>query len=126
MTVWESAVRRWFIAGEQYREATAIALEGFDCAYCGEPAQTIDHIRPRIAGGSDDATNLVPACRSCNGSKGARSLESWVEWMRTVARRLSGAERVMGIEPEGELSSAEFEARWREAEQMRRVFEEAS
>ena len=46
---------------------------GFGCAYCGSKTQlTKDHVIPVSRGGTDDITNIVPACRSCNSSKGAK------------------------------------------------------
>jgi 5-methylcytosine-specific restriction endonuclease McrA len=33
------------------------------CAYCSEPADTLDHVLPRLKGGLTVAQNLVPACR---------------------------------------------------------------
>ena len=45
----------------------------YTCAYCGEPANEVDHIQPRVIGGTDDLDNLVAACRRCNSSKGKRS-----------------------------------------------------
>ena len=36
-------------------------------AYCGGPADTVDHVLPRSRGGGDTWFNLVAACRSCNG-----------------------------------------------------------
>lgn len=33
--------------------------------YCLYPA-TVDHVVPRALGGSNDLSNLVPACRNCN------------------------------------------------------------
>ncbi|MBA3945144.1 MAG: HNH endonuclease, partial [Herpetosiphonaceae bacterium] len=54
------------------------------CIYCGEDADTNDHVRPwkEIKEGAssrseeldryNDVHNLEPACRSCNSSKGAR------------------------------------------------------
>jgi hypothetical protein len=43
------------------------------CYYCGrrppEVEITIDHVLPQALGGSDEATNLVAACRECNGGK---------------------------------------------------------
>jgi 5-methylcytosine-specific restriction endonuclease McrA len=47
------------------------------CAYCGESADTLDHVRPRHKGGATVATNLVPACRNCNRRKGS---EEWQQW----------------------------------------------
>jgi 5-methylcytosine-specific restriction endonuclease McrA len=64
------------------------------CAYCGDtiiidrttPKRTrfldvlgrsfpeLDHVRPLFWGGPHTADNLVPACLSCNRSKGPRRL----------------------------------------------------
>ncbi len=43
------------------------------CAYCGlKKPLTQDHINPVILGGDHTASNIIPACRSCNSSKGGR------------------------------------------------------
>lgn len=51
--------------------------DGHTCRYCGAQAPdvplTVDHVIPRALGGSDDPTNLVTACRDCNGGKGSTS-----------------------------------------------------
>jgi 5-methylcytosine-specific restriction endonuclease McrA len=39
------------------------------CAYCGEHADTVDHIVPRSRGGRHDWSNVVAACRRCNATK---------------------------------------------------------
>ncbi len=44
------------------------------CSYCGEPADTIDHIEPISRGGGSDVDNLTAACNQCNGGKGAKPL----------------------------------------------------
>ena len=50
------------------------------CAYCGiDGALSIDHIVPRVMGGSHEGHNLVRACRSCNSSKGKRDLLAWFD-----------------------------------------------
>lgn len=41
------------------------------CAYCGGSSDTVDHIRPVIAGGDGEWENLTASCRSCNSSKNA-------------------------------------------------------
>lgn len=92
---WHRAAQAWLEAGDRHRRDTGRALAGFACVYCGGEAQTADHVIARASGGRDDPDNLVPACRACNGSKGARSLIAWVEWMRSVSRRLDGAEAVL-------------------------------
>lgn len=49
------------------------------CAYClGAPGTTMDHIVPISRGGAHDTENIVPACASCNASKGNRSLLQFV------------------------------------------------
>jgi hypothetical protein len=62
----------------------------FHCAYCGralrdEAAEnvTLDHLLARSAGGSNDASNLVTACRSCNCSRQDRP---WVDFAPGGAR----------------------------------------
>lgn len=46
---------------------------GNRCAICGEEKPlTVDHILPRIAGGTDDLANIQPLCLSCNTRKNAR------------------------------------------------------
>lgn len=64
--------------------------DGFACAYCGtdlrsaEPANvTLDHLLPRSAGGTNDATNLITACRSCNSS---RQDKPWIDFAPGGAR----------------------------------------
>ena len=47
------------------------------CAYCGAYADTLDHVKPRLHGGLTVRQNLVPACRCCNGRKGAAPVWTW-------------------------------------------------
>lgn len=55
---------------------TVLSRDGFTCRYCGRPAPDVvlhvDHIKPVVRGGTNDADNLVTACRDCNLGKGAR------------------------------------------------------
>ena len=52
--------------------ARILARDGHRCHYCGKPARTVDHVLPVAAGGTDDPSNLVAACRRCNARKGSR------------------------------------------------------
>ena len=59
------------------REAyEAVQASGL-CVYCAAPAATVDHVRPLARGGWEHESNLVPACRWCNSSKGTRLLTEW-------------------------------------------------
>jgi 5-methylcytosine-specific restriction endonuclease McrA len=49
------------------------------CTYCGEVKPlTRDHAIPLSRGGTDDISNIVPACRSCNSSKNARTIGEYL------------------------------------------------
>jgi 5-methylcytosine-specific restriction endonuclease McrA len=54
----------------------AIRSEG-PCVFCGALADTVEHITPLARGGWEHPDNLVPACGSCNFSKGPKLLSEW-------------------------------------------------
>lgn len=45
------------------------------CAYCGDHADTWDHVMPVSRGGLNTWDNTVAACRGCNGVKANRTPE---------------------------------------------------
>lgn len=48
------------------------------CVYCGTwQATHVDHVVPVARGGTDDPSNLVSACWSCNSSKGDSDVSEW-------------------------------------------------
>ena len=52
------------------------------CAFCNgtpiaEESLTLDHVKPRSAGGQDLTSNLVPACASCNSDKASLDWKAW-------------------------------------------------
>ncbi|WP_232217795.1 HNH endonuclease [Virgibacillus sp. SK37] len=51
---------------------------GDRCVYCGEIANTIDHIIPKSKGGITSFSNCVPACSNCNGVKGNLDIEEYL------------------------------------------------
>jgi 5-methylcytosine-specific restriction endonuclease McrA len=56
--------------------AQLVAKHGKFCWLCGgkrthKDPFTADHVIPKSLGGPDTLENLLPACRSCNSSRGA-------------------------------------------------------
>lgn len=67
-------------------QTTKLAIylrDGVACVYCGkggeepETVLTLDHVRPRSRGGSDEAENLVTCCHTCKQARGARELQAF-------------------------------------------------
>lgn len=58
--------------------------DGFTCQYCRSEKGPfeVDHVLPKSRGGTDDYSNLLCACMSCNRSKKDRTPEEWIESMR--------------------------------------------
>lgn len=55
-----------------------LALAPGKCAACGSTERlSADHIKPFSKGGSHHHKNLQPLCKSCNSSKGARTMGEW-------------------------------------------------
>lgn len=61
---------------------TCLTFFNGECAYCGSSAHklTADHVVPRSQGGSDAASNIVPACERCNEEKAD---QDWRDYMMT-------------------------------------------
>lgn len=56
---------------EQWQQK--LVMYGSRCAYCGIiDKMTKDHVTAIANGGTNDITNIVPACLTCNSSKGSR------------------------------------------------------
>lgn len=71
--------RIYAAAINDFTHAQWLAMQGhYDhrCVYCGKRRKgklTQDHITPLSKGGNHTASNIVPACRSCNSKKQAGS-----------------------------------------------------
>lgn len=85
-----------------------LALTGGRCAYCDCELEqgtgttetfTVEHIVPRESGGPDNIANYVPACKSCNCSKGTGHVITFIK------RRVSLA---AGVRPELRLVPTEI------------------
>ena len=58
----------------------ALSVHGWVCCICAGPiapgTESLQHVRSRSKGGSDDESNLRPAHRRCNSALGDRDLDS--------------------------------------------------
>lgn len=64
--------------------------DGYACVYCGTRKRlSLDHIKPRSKGGSNEASNLLTACCRCNIERGTCSLTKFVgpETARALRRQ---------------------------------------
>jgi len=72
------------------------------CAYCGEllsQGWQVDHIYPKYRGGSDDESNLNPACRPCNNRKATFTVDEFrEELLKGVGRLRRGSPRFRMLE----------------------------
>lgn len=76
--------------------------DGHRCMYCGthDGRMTVDHILPRLRGGTDSWENLVCACHPCNNQKGNRTPEEAGMLLLGRARRpthITFIQRFIGI-----------------------------
>ena len=59
------------------------AADGLKCVYCGvgigKAPLTIDHFIPLEAGGVNDQSNYLTACKKCNKDKGSIDPKVWCE-----------------------------------------------
>lgn len=87
-------VREWSLIRQKRRQAlkrkllSTLTLEQWKeclsffnncCAYCGSEVELLEqeHVIPLSKGGCYIKENIVPACHSCNASKGNKDMEPW-------------------------------------------------
>ena len=68
------------LSHQEWKEC--VIFFGGQCAYCGctprkGKSLTRDHLMAVSAGGQTTQSNIVPACESCNSSKGATDFKDW-------------------------------------------------
>jgi 5-methylcytosine-specific restriction endonuclease McrA len=72
--------------------------DGFRCQYCGigisMKTGTRDHVLPLSRGGPDVLSNVVAACRDCNGRKDARTPEEAGMRLLSQPRSLTESEKI--------------------------------
>jgi hypothetical protein len=65
---------------------TIYITNNYQCAYCGRTlfeidVLTLDHLVPIELGGTNHASNLVVACRSCNSKKADTNLNDFLSYL---------------------------------------------
>lgn len=62
-------------APDAFRDPEYVAMLRQDpCAYCGKRGGSIDHLTPKVNGGTDEWDNLTSACGRCNWRKNVRGV----------------------------------------------------
>ena len=79
---------------ENVKNTYGIEILGADkknnkCAYCGQAANSADHIHPLVNGSAASGSiteiyNLLPCCASCNSSKGGEEFTVWYNKKETA------------------------------------------
>ena len=69
---------RYMVKAPRYRAAVVsrravFMRDEYRCQYCGNRADSIDHVVPRSRGGKEVWENLAAACRPCNTAKRDRT-----------------------------------------------------
>jgi 5-methylcytosine-specific restriction endonuclease McrA len=71
--------KRYHSAYYKRVRAEVLQRDYFTCHYCGQEANTVDHLIPISKGGTDEATNMVAACIKCNSGKRDRIAPTFFE-----------------------------------------------
>ncbi|HLW16667.1 MAG TPA: HNH endonuclease [Actinomycetota bacterium] len=70
-----SVIRLKYFVRVPYRARASLSRravfvrDSFQCQYCGEGAENVDHVIPRSRGGTHTWENVVAACKACNTRK---------------------------------------------------------
>lgn len=85
-------IRLRYVVKVPYHRHTAMsrravfARDNHRCGYCGQTADSIDHVMPRSRGGKNVWENVIAACRGCNLRKRDRTPEEAGMHLSTVPR----------------------------------------
>lgn len=74
-------------ATAEYKRNRKIVLEAsqWTCHYCNGVANTADHIIPVSKNGTNEVSNLLPACTRCNSSRQDKVLVRLRYWNKRYA-----------------------------------------
>ena len=69
--------------------------DGNECLWCGNAADTLDHLVPRSKGGRYRPENLILACRACNGEREDMTVEEYLAWRENEGKSTKHADLIM-------------------------------
>ena len=111
--------------GQWIRTDARLAIylrDGFRCLYCcqdlhgAEPTDiTLDHLTAKVDGGSNEPSNLVTACRSCNCSRQDKPLarfagkETRKDIRRNTARKMGPYRKLAKAILSGEIDYSDVD-----------------
>lgn len=76
---------------QKVRQSVYLMYDGH-CAYCGKQIEykdmQVDHATPLRIGGTDDISNYMPTCRSCNHYKATFDVEGFRNYLSGIHKRL--------------------------------------
>ncbi|WP_055477492.1 HNH endonuclease [Sphaerimonospora mesophila] len=92
--------------------AALMRRDNFRCAYCGQRAETIDHVVPRSKGGPHTWENCVASCMPCNHYKADKLLEELGWTLRATPVAPRGMHwRLIGAQLDGDPQWAPYLAK---------------
>jgi hypothetical protein len=62
--------------------------DNYQCCYCGEYGDTIDHIIPKSKGGLSTFNNVICSCIKCNTIKDDLTLEEFLYYVEPISNQL--------------------------------------
>jgi hypothetical protein len=95
--------------GGLFAEDYEAALKADPCVYCGGRGGILDHIVARHWGGPDDWANYAGICRSCNSSKGIKTLLAFLGWQLCPAPEWNEIHPPRPMRPSRPLTAAELD-----------------
>lgn len=67
--------------------------DGYRCGYCGEVANTVDHLIPQSYRKNDRPENLMAACRVCNNLGSNFIFATFEEKREYILRKRAGSRK---------------------------------
>lgn len=74
------------------RACLAYAKSNYQCHYCGRNLSSkrvvfhVEHLKPKVSGGTEELDNLRCVCQFCNLAKGKLSEEEFIEELKDVCK----------------------------------------